>query len=60
MQEGGVALSQMQEGEVAPGEVRIYLLELLMRRGGCLFGSWETKMVEWLTCSLEETKMDFE
>lgn len=28
---------------VAPGEVDIYLLGLLMRSGGCLFGSWENK-----------------
>lgn len=36
-------LPQMQEGGEAPGEAGIYLLELLMRRGGCLFGSWENK-----------------
>lgn len=32
-------LSQMQERGGAPGEVSIYLLELLMRRGGCLLGN---------------------
>lgn len=41
-------MSQMQEWEVAPGDIDVYLLELLMRRGGYLFGSLETKMVEWL------------
>lgn len=38
--------SQVQEREVAPGEVGIYLCELLTRRGD-LSASWETKMVEW-------------
>lgn len=38
-------LSQVQEREVALGEVGIYLPELLTRRGGDLSASWETKMV---------------
>lgn len=36
---GEQGLSQVQGREVAPGGVGIFLLELVMRRGGCLFGS---------------------
>lgn len=38
----------MQEWEVVLGDIDVYLFELLMRRGGYLFGSLEIKMVEWL------------
>lgn len=46
-------MSVMDAGQEAPGEVDIYLLELLRRSGGCLFGSWENKWLNGQLCSFK-------